>query len=376
MVLAGYQETGIQLIGYDGTGLFPSGMSDDSGMYYVIPKLVRFFGISLEQAIDLFFYGMIIGALVLGLTGFFLLSKSWFFRIIATGALSLFYYSACRGITDVYLVSASIAIAIVPPALYFIRNNRLTIPFCVFTCLSGIGIGTAHYLRAFSSVAVFIFLVLAIFLCLRIAFKKKVVLCGLLLMGTALPFFHFNAVLKQRNNYLGQEYDNYASRHVFWHSLYAGFGFLNNDFGIAWNDSTVINKIKESAPDVVYPTKEYEAAVKVEFFKLIRHQFHFVLVTLFAKLGVIFYYLFLFANIGLLAAFFYRKPWKIELSFWSAICFNSLFGFMALPGRYYLLGMLAFALLYGLFSIEHAIANGVVQDVLRVLGIKRGTKEN
>jgi len=36
-----------------------------------------------------------------------------------------------------------------------------------------------------------------------------------------------------------------------------------------------------------------------------------------------------------------------------------------------------FALLYGLVSIEHAIANGVVQDVLRVLGIKRkrGTKK-
>ena len=370
MVLAGYQETGIQLIGYNGTSVFPSGISDDIGMYYFIPKIVRFFGISLEQAINLFFYGMIIGALVIGLIGFFLLSKSWFFRIIATGALSLFYYSACRGMTDVYLVLASIAIGIVPLTLYFIRNNRLTVPFCVFTCLSGIGIGTAHYIRAFSSVAVFIFLALTIFLCLSVSFKKKLVLWGLLLSGTAFPFFHFNAVLEQRNKYLGQKYNNYESRHVFWHSLYAGFGFLNNDLGIAWDDSTVINTIKKNAPNVVYPTQEYESAVKTEFFKLIRHHFHFVLVTLFAKLGVIFYYLLLFANIGLVAAFFYRKSWQIELAFWSAICFNSLFGFMALPGRFYLLGMLAFALLYGLFSIEYAISHGVVQDVLRVLGKK------
>lgn len=370
-VLAGFQKTGVQLIGYDGHSFCPSGTSDDVGLYYFVPKLVRLFGISLDHAVNLFFYGMVAASFVLALVGFFLLSRSWIFRAIATIALTGFCYISCRSMTDVYLVQSSIALAVIPIALYFMRKNKVSIPFGVFIFLSGLCVGFAHHIRSFSSFAVFLFLVLGVVFMMRVAWERKTIFLGLFFVGLVLPFFHFSFVLAQRKDFFGSEYDGSSERHVFWHNLYAGFGFLSNDLGIYWNDKTVIDKIKEVEPEAVYPTKEYEAAVRTEVFKLIKNHFHFVLQTMFAKLGVIFYYLLMFANIGLLAAFFYRKSWVIELMFWSGIAFNSLFGFLALPGRYYLTGMLAFTVLYAMVSIEHAIRKGAVQDLMRIFSFKR-----
>ena len=50
---------------------------------------------------------------------------------------------------------------------------------------------------------------------------------------------------------------------------------------------------------------------------------------------------------------------------------GSLFGFLALPGRYYLLGMLAFAVLYSLVSIEYALGHSAIKDLLSFVGLRK-----
>jgi len=353
-MLAGFAKTRMQLVGYNGSSLFPSDGSDDMGMYYFVPKVARLFDLTLDQAICLFFYGMIIFSLLLALTGFFLLSRSWLFRIIATVVLISFSYIACRGITDVYLVKSFIVLAVVPLALYFLRRNKGDIFFGFFLFLSGIGIGYVHYIRTYSSVAVLLFILLGMALLFKATWKNKMVLVAILFVGMMVPFIHFNILVHKRKRLFNNQ-EQLPGRHVFWHNFYAGFGFLQNNLGIQSSDEMVINKVKEVDSNAVYPTRSYEKVVRSQVFVLLNHHLHFVLTTLFAKLGVIFYYFLIFANIGLLAAFFYRKSWQIELMFWSGIAFNSLFGFLALPGTYYLLGMLAFAVIYSLVSIELAI---------------------
>jgi hypothetical protein len=66
------------------------------------------------------------------------------------------------------------------------------------------------------------------------------------------------------------------------------------------------------------------------------------------------------------AAALYPKSWPIEVAFWGAIAFNSLFGLLVIPQPQYLLGFKAFATLYGVVSVDHALkarANRQVEEV-------------
>jgi hypothetical protein len=353
--LAGYAKTGLQLVGFNGKQIIPSGLSDDIGLYYFVPKLVRLFHITLDQAIGLFFYTIVTVSCLFSLIGFFVLNTSWLFRGWAAISLVAFCAFSCRGMTDVYLVSSSLAIAIVPWALYFMRTTGHQKLFVMFLFLCGIATGYAHYIRAFSGIVTFVFMILSLVLSTVRSWKNKVILCAVLFAGVAFPIVNFELLIKQRKNYFGPRMDHFENRHVFWHTVYAGFGFLNNDLGIKWDDATIIEKIKKVSPNVAYPTREYESAVKNEVFYLFKNRSHFVISTIFAKLGVIFYYFLLFANLGLLVAFFCRKSWRVELLFLSALCLSSLFGIIALPGSYYLSGFVAYAFLYGLVSIECAV---------------------
>ena len=75
--------------------------------------------------------------------------------------------------------------------------------------------------------------------------------------------------------------------------------------------------------------------------------------TFFAKIGILLMYLVIFANVGLVAAFFYPKPWQIECAFWGALATSSLFSILVLPTIEYSLGFIAFATLYGIVSINY-----------------------
>src|SRR5438309_650714 len=72
-----------------------------------------------------------------------------------------------------------------------------------------------------------------------------------------------------------------------------------------------------------------------------------VMETIAAKLGVIAGWLVICANVGLVAAYYYPKHWAIETGCWSAMGFQALPGILTIPARAYLLGFIAFAVLYG-----------------------------
>jgi len=351
--IAGYAKTGIELISFDGNNFFPTGLSDDIGLYYIIPKLVCLFDVSPELAIALFFYGIVIASCLVGSIGFLFFCKTWLARVFSVFSLTMFSYVSCRGMTDVYLVQSSVAIAIIPWTLYFLHKKKVMISSLVFLFLSGIVIGYAHYIRSFSSFAVFLFIILSSMFLVVDTLKKKLLLFCVLCFGLVVPFVHINNVIAKRKSFLGAPLDTFEQKHVFWHTVYAGFGLLQNDLGIECNDNVIIKKIEQVEPEAVYPSKLYEAAAKKEVIRLFKEQPQFVMRTLFAKLGIIFYYFLLFANIGLFAAFFVPKPLMIDLIFFISLLFSSLFGFIAIPGRYYLLGFLAFAVLYAIISVEY-----------------------
>ncbi|MBX9703358.1 MAG: hypothetical protein K2X39_04315, partial [Silvanigrellaceae bacterium] len=99
----------------------------------------------------------------------------------------------------------------------------------------------------------------------------------------------------------------------------------------------------------------YEDTLKREFLKIACENPLFVLLTLFAKLGVLLFFLIKFANIGLLAAYLFPKAWWIDIAFFLGIAFNSIYVLIAVPLHEYALGFIALVALWSLESVNTAL---------------------
>lgn len=363
--LAGLDRTGTPLVAYDGKVLFPAGASDDIGIYYFIPKIAVSLHLSINQAINVFFIGLLLVSLILGTIGLFLLFKKWLSRLVAlVGLLGLGLFSLKVG--DIYLTYVYTVVSIIPLFLYFMQSKKLNSLFVIFILLSGIGIGVAHYLRSYAGMAVLIFMLFLGFFYLKLTLKEKLALAMSLVLGILVPVFYANILLDHRNDYLANHQSNYErtiASHPFWHSIYIGFGFLDNNLGIKYKDEVAIEKVRQISPKTPFLSKRYEAILENEVLGLLKKDREFVIYTVFAKLGVILFFLLVFANIGLLAAILYPKGWQLEIAFLGAMGFNSLFGILAIPVRSYLMGFIALAVMYGIVSINYAIESGVWQDI-------------
>lgn len=384
--LTGYLHTGVPLVAYQGQNFVPfSSLADDMGLYYFVPRVAHYLHISTEQAIYTFFYTLIGAAALTGLIGFFKLFKSAISRVIATVGVAGISLLTAR-MVDVYVAYEVAVVGLIPLFLWFALQNKVTKKFMAWMFMSGVVIGLCHYIRAYSSVATLIFMLTLMLLYMRAHFKQKLLLVAALCVGLSVPVLYSNYIFKQYTHYI-QTHEPQAlaqgKAHVFWHAVYLGFSFLSNDLGIVWDDKCGAQKALTISADAVYPSQKYETVMKYEVFNLVKHHIKFVLYTLFAKLGILLMYLVLFANIGLLAAWCYRKPWQIEFAFLLALGFNALFGVLVMPFPQYLLGFIAVAAMYGIYSIGYALERGAWHDIKniffrssRVPGLKPGVSRD
>ncbi|OQA36384.1 MAG: hypothetical protein BWY54_00067 [Candidatus Dependentiae bacterium ADurb.Bin331] len=358
--MAGYQKTGISLIEWDGNQLLPTSCADDLGIYILLPKLATFFGLSIEQAISYFFYILLIVPAAIGIIGFCAVYKHIVQRFIAVfGVLLLTLFAKAVG--DVYLCYSSSLLLILPFTVYFFENRKFDNLF-LFFCLSiGFMVTTLQFIRSYSAIAPLIFFLILMLLDIQLSIIRKLIFIGTCAVGMMMPLFYFNAVQNESLRYAIQNNlidTKQEKKHPLWHTLYVGFGLLHfkNEHQIAYDDSCAAKKVQSIDNSIAYCSAEYDAILKNEVINLFKYHFLFVLLTLFAKLGVLFYFLLKFANVGLIAALFYPKSWVIELGFFFALAFNSLFVFIAMPIHEYALGFIAAAALYGIVSINHALS--------------------
>jgi hypothetical protein len=362
--LDGYKKTGVALIEYDGHSLLPSLTCDDIGLYCLIPKLATFFGTSLDTSLLLFFYGLGSIAFLSGIVGFFFLYRSWLSRTIAVTGLALLALMTSR-FMDVYQLYTVTAVAFMPWILYFMQK-KVTCSFLMFSFLTGIGIGTAHYIRTHSGTAVILFFSILAITYVKDTWQKKIALLVCLFLGVAIPAIYFrstyNAYVRYAQKHLPREKIG-ESQHPLWHPLYLGFGFLNNPFGIQFDDSVAHKKVMSIDPTILpsdpYPSQHSENLLRVEVVSLIKKHPLFVLNTLFAKVGVLLFYFLLFANFGVIASFLYPLPWQVLLAFTSALAFNSLFVLMTMPFFCYMLGFFSCSTLFGIASINNLVEHWI-----------------
>lgn len=355
--LAGYRETGIPLVAKMGELWGPGGGADDVGLYYFVPKIAVRTGWSLARSIDVFLASMLVLGLALGTVGFLLYFRRWVSRAVA--ALALLGLALIVGrFGDVYIAQFTTSAVVVPWTLYFCKQsgNRRWLPIALL--VGGILIGTAGYIRSYSGTAALLFLLpMCVF-----AMEGSRLLRAFLLVcvgaGMLVPNVMFHNALARREGFLAQtcpQYPLLQRRHVLWHAVYLGFGYLQNDLGIQYKDEDALQRALTVAPGTEFYSEQYEHVLRNEVLGLILHHPLFVFMTVASKAGVALGLTVAFANIGLPLAVYWRKPWPIDLAFWAAMAFSALPGLLVIPRPTYLVGLMSFAALYGVVSIGFAI---------------------
>lgn len=357
--MIGYLKTGVPLIEWDGSKLLLSNAGDDIGIYIIIPKIATYFGISLERAVTSFFLALLIIPMLCAVIGFCCVYKKTSERIVAIAAILLltrFAYS----IGDVYLGFSAAALMLIPWGIV-IRESENFKTSTFFGVLSGMIAGFFHYIRSFSGIGTLLCILVLMISSRTHSKKNKMGFVLAILFGYFVPYYYFNAQYQEAKVYereILNQTGSVAEKHPLWHPLYLGFGFLNlkNKRNIRYDDAFGLETARATNPSVVYCSNEYEEILRGEVLSIIKNEWAFLILTLFAKLGILIFYLLKFTNIGLLAAFFYRKSWVIDVAFFLGMGWNSIFPLLAIPLHEYSLGFIACATLWSITSINHALS--------------------
>ncbi|MFN3385096.1 MAG: hypothetical protein ACK42Y_00720 [Candidatus Thermochlorobacter sp.] len=335
------------------------GATDDAGLPYLLPKLANLLHLSLGEAWTLWFFSILIVSYALGIYAMM--------RLLTSSLVKAFYLIHLFVVTvmivmigDVYALPACLAIAAVPFALRFFTNTMDDRRFRTSLAIlfgTGILFGWAHVIRSHAATGLIVFMVALLLFAMQVSWLKRMVLLASLLFGFLVPQSYMKTLFDARDAFLEAQigYGSALRQHPFWHSIYIGLGFLSNDYGLAYKDEVAEKKVRQVAPHAEYCSPEYEAVLKSAVIDLIKKDPVFVTLTLLAKSGFVLIYFCLFANVGLFAAIRYPKPWRIELAFVLALGFNALFGLLVIPRLSYLLGFIAFAVLYGAVSLDDAL---------------------
>lgn len=356
----GYQQTGIPLIDFNGIELLPSFTADDIGIYVLIPKLAHYFNLSIDTAINLFFFGILVLPCLIGIVGFFLLYKDHWQRFIALLSILMLlrvgYYTG-----DVYLAFITCSVSIIPWFLYAMKRNTNKFSAALFF-LSGLLIGLCHFIRAHTGTSVGLFIITYLILDHSHTWINKSKYLALLLCGLLLPYAYLQHQYTIHKNYVQTHMPDKvigADTHVFWHNVYIGLGFLNfmNPDNICYDDSCAEKKVWSIDPTVsISNTTAYENILKWELWRLLRSNIHFFIFSFFAKIGILLYFLLRYLHVGLIFLFVFPISAQLIISFLIGLCFNALFGILTIPCFAYCLGFISFALLLSVVSINNAIA--------------------
>lgn len=362
--LAAWQKTGLAFLLDCKDGILPleNGCADEFGLYYFVPLVAKTFSISLESALWWWDLGLTSFGVIIAVSGFWLLAHTKLEKVIAcTGTVAVGVVSWIIG--DVY-IAPFFALSLLPWLFVCLQRGwyKRLLVYCV---LLGLVAGFTNSIRMYSGFALLLGVIAALILFFK-TIKKIWLPAGCFAMGFLAYSVWFSSLIMVRNSYLDEQKISrglYEQQHLFWHSTYLGFGFLTNPYGIYYGDSCAAEHAQKINPAIVYPSTKYNELLRKMTFQFCCEHPHFVMRTLFAKAGVLLYYLLMCANIGLFLAWFYRKPWYIDSTYAAVLAFSAVPSFLTIPIAPYLTGFFTVATFYGIHSIVWALQQGFLKDV-------------
>lgn len=319
-----------------------------------MPLIANYFGLSALDAAWWFLFAQVAVGVIVSGTALFSIAKTFSgkaFVVVGVSAVGIITWC----ISDVY-VTYFFTVSFFPWILNFLEEKSSRILYA-YSFIIGFVIGYGNFVRSFSGLPLLVGVSAAV-ICFCKFSRKTLLSLGLVMLGMGFVQLHIKNIIQYRNKYLNsQKYvfkkDNI--HHAFWHSVYAGFGFITNNKNVDFSDTCSSRKVKKINPQAVYLSSEYELTLRNEVLTLCLNSPNYVLRVLFAKLGVLFYYLLLFANVGLIAAYYAPKSLCVEISYGIMLLVSALPGLLTIPTLPYLLGFVSIAALYGIHSIIYLL---------------------
>lgn len=374
--IRGWEETGVSLITSNGSQLLPASLSDDVGIYYFIPWLSRTFSLPLDTAINVFYLGIAVTALVLGGIGTCLLFRSWISRVVMMMAL-MFVVAGAYTISDVYLVPPCVRVGLIPLALGVLHRSRTMRSTVLLMIGCGLACGISGLIRSHSGTAVLLFLTAGLWMQTQFSVPRRALLTAALLLTSLVPRLGIAQVTSERDQYLAEHIPDYQaapSRHPFWHTVYCGLGYVHNPYGLAWNDSVAAERVRSTSPRIEYLSPEYEQTLRDASIGIMRQDIYYVSELIFAKAGVITFHFLCFAGIGLVCMYHNRSLWRLIPLWLLALAFDSIYGLIGLPWRSYLTGFTATATIasfhaIAVFTERHRVTSPLAATYWAVAGL-------
>jgi len=205
-----------------------------------------------------------------------------------------------------------------------------------------------------------VFLFLAWALSTQVPSRRRLTGLGTAVLCFALGWAAFHNVVAKRDAFLRAHTANPSLLdygHPLWHSVYIGLGYVKNDAVPQYRDEVAIARVCSMDPGAGFASLQYERDLRTATLQLVQARPALVISNLLAKLPLVLAYILIFGSIGWLALF--RRPLvaAIDLTFFAAIAFNSMFGLLVIPVLGYLFGMVAYAALFGAISFMLAFEN-------------------
>lgn len=350
-----YQKVGIPLLKFSGKTPIPIEQSfgGEIGAFYFVPFIASFLKVSSSDAALIFFTSLISFGVFTSTCFFFVLAENKVSKTLAF-ILPSFLGLLCYAVGDVYCVYFFITALFLP--LFFLLESKSYSFLLIYSVFFGVIGFYANFVRSHSFLPLIVaFLVI---ICMHFDFKKSIFLIVLLCIGHYIGHLHIQYVISQRNDYLrenGYKIEKTNKQHTFWHAVYAGCGFISNDKNLYFSDSCSANAVAQINSSVPYLSPEYESILKHNVLRIMFKSPHYFMRVIFAKLGVLLYFFFLFANIGIIAAYYYPKPLYIELGYAVLLFVSALPGLLTIPITTYLLGFITATFFYALHSLIYAL---------------------
>lgn len=352
--------SGVPLVAFDGLRYRPAAAwSDDPGLYFLVPELARVTGLNIADSADVLVASSVVLAAVMGLWGFLKTAETVAGRCIGIIAFLLMVIQVLR-IGQVYALGVVPAIACAPWIIFFALRERLTSGSVLTMVVSGFLAAIANAIRSHSGLALLVFAVVMVFGVYKVRLTVRVVTALSLLAGLASAALVLHHIYDQRDEFLRHQPGavvESAGGHVFWHSVYIGFGFVGNSDVPAYRDDVAFNKAYQTRPDVTPYTSEYEQVMRDQVLNLARKRPVLVAGNVAIKLAIIFLYCLIFTNVGLYAAVIAPKEIAVESAFLLAIGMGVLPGILVVPVKPYILGGIVFCVIYAAFGVDYALQN-------------------
>ncbi len=359
--------SGVPLVAFDGLHYGPAAWNDDPGLFFFVPELSRIFGVNLGTATDVLLIGVVLLASGFGLLGLVRAVHTRIGRRIGVVAFLLLAVVVLIA-GDVYVMNAAPAMACVPWILSFASRREFTVGALITLAMTGVLGETANVIRLHAGTGLVLFALVLAVGAYQVRPIGRIILVVTLLLGVAGAALVFRHIYAQRDAFLQRQPGavmHLARGHVFWHSVYVGLSYVKNSEVPEYRDELAFAKVRALRPEVTDYSPEYEQVLNREIFKLAKRRPFLILANLLVKLVVVSLFCVFAANVGLYGAKLARKPICLELAFWLAIAFNGLYGILVLPNPKYLVGLIAFAALYGVYSIEYAAGQPNLKSRLR-----------